>query len=220
MRAWSASTCANTACSTSPPSIPLFAIWSAPVWLCVRACFRVHLSSNCCGIPVHVLDDVPFKLVVSRLELDYIDRHASSPRSSEPALLLAQMKRSRAHAAHPPGDEIYRHKNLSIWEVDGRKSRVRSCVGKGATDFMRTACWTCCVFFVFLGEPVTNDDLPCWRAGVRAEPVSARQAVPGPQDAALRCRALPLLRTHRYAMGVSAEVSSLKLQLCPSNHDY
>lgn len=25
---------------------------------------------------------------------------------------------------HPPGDEIYRQRDLSLWEVDGRKNRV------------------------------------------------------------------------------------------------
>lgn len=35
----------------------------------------------------------------------------------------AQMK---CKARHPPGDEIYRDGNISVFEVDGRKNKVSS----------------------------------------------------------------------------------------------
>lgn len=28
------------------------------------------------------------------------------------------------HPPHPPGDEIYRKGDLSVWEVDGKKRKV------------------------------------------------------------------------------------------------
>jgi hypothetical protein len=30
---------------------------------------------------------------------------------------------------HPPGDEIYRKGNISVFEVDGKKNKVRDCWG-------------------------------------------------------------------------------------------
>lgn len=34
----------------------------------------------------------------------------------------------KCKARHPPGDEIYRDGGISVFEVDGRKNKVRLCM--------------------------------------------------------------------------------------------
>lgn len=70
---------------------------------------------------------------------------------------------------HPPGDEIYRDGTTSIFEMDGRKSKVG-----GPTTF-RSQCLR-----------TTGPDL-------LSEPLPLVQDVPGPQDTLLRCRAISVL---------------------------
>jgi len=37
----------------------------------------------------------------------------------------AEMIQMKCKARHPPGDEIYRDGSVSVFEVDGRKNKVR-----------------------------------------------------------------------------------------------
>lgn len=37
----------------------------------------------------------------------------------------------KCKARHPPGDEIYRDGNVSVFEVDGRKNKVRHSIVTG-----------------------------------------------------------------------------------------
>ena len=46
----------------------------------------------------------------------------SSLRAENDSLLIMQLK---CKARHPPGDEIYREGEVSVFEVDGRKNKVR-----------------------------------------------------------------------------------------------
>jgi hypothetical protein len=65
---------------------------------------------------------------------------------------------------HPPGDEIYRDGTVSVWEVDGRKNKVRITLytlQSAYTDFMH----------------LLPDLLP--------KPLLAGKDVPRPQDAIL-----------------------------------
>lgn len=74
---------------------------------------------------------------------------------------------------HPPGDEIYRDGPISVFEVDGRKSKVRP-----------LASLTLC-------SSGSDTDMA---TDLLSKPVSAVQNVPRPQDALLRRRPVPLLR--------------------------
>ena len=76
---------------------------------------------------------------------------------------------------HPPGDEIYRDGNVSVWEVDGRKNKASRPVPTSEQ------CVLTCICFVDL----------------LSESLSSSQDVSRSQDTLLRCRAFPILRDDR-----------------------
>lgn len=81
---------------------------------------------------------------------------------------------------HPPGDEVYRKGAISVFEVDGKKNKVGK-VQKAVTFY----CLTQAVRLEQMCRFLSPDLLP--------EPVFTCQAFPGPQNAVLRCGALPVL---------------------------
>lgn len=91
----------------------------------------------------------------------------------------------------PPGKEIYRRSNISVYEVDGRDHKVRTSVGSsggfGASVWSRRELELKGVSHFF--SPVCADLL--------SEPVSTRETLPRPQDTLLWRGALHLLHPHR-----------------------
>ena len=58
------------------------------------------------------------KLYVSEFDLAFFARRDA---------MLAHLRKARA--PHPPGDEIYRHGAVSMFEVDGKKAKAGGFVG-------------------------------------------------------------------------------------------
>lgn len=80
----------------------------------------------------------------------------------------------KCKARHPPGDEIYRDGNISVFEVDGRKNKVK-------------------VIPFALGDY----QLILLSSDLLSELVPPRQNVFGSQNSLLRCGAFPVLRHDR-----------------------
>lgn len=91
-------------------------------------------------------------------------------------LALLQMK---CPMKHPPGDEIYRDGKISIFEVDGRKNKVRI---KHPVSFDRYQYVT----ELTEGFDVCDSDL-------LPESLFARENISRSQNAILRCRTIPVL---------------------------
>lgn len=108
---------------------------------------------------------------------------------------------------HPPGDEVYRKGSISVFEVDGKKNKVRSenplfLKNKTKNPFF-------CFFFVvvvFKSLQFIHEENFLKRclsyADLLPEPVFTCQTFPGPQNIVLRRGAFPLLchdwsRQHR-----------------------
>lgn len=100
---------------------------------------------------------------------------------------------------HPPGDEVYRKGAISVFEVDGKKNKVRFEYTFKFIYFLNFFLFSLCSlytkrFFFFYISLFSADLLP--------EPVFTCQTFPGPQNTVLRRGAFSLLchdwsRQHR-----------------------
>lgn len=90
----------------------------------------------------------------------------------------------------PQGEEIYRKDTLSVFEVDGKKSKVR-----------RRPRWTPPLGAAQVADAIGRNRSPARWVGLRTallpKLVPAGQALLGPQDAVLRRGAVPVLRYDR-----------------------
>lgn len=83
---------------------------------------------------------------------------------------------------HPPGDEVYRKGSISVFEVDGKKNKVRI-----------ENVWG---FFCLCGSymKTINQYTAVLSTDLLPELVFTCQTFPGPQNTVLRCGAISLLR--------------------------